>query len=59
MQTDEEKLNIYRAAIANLCMQNGGSMIVKTIDVTPPGSLLNRWVEDGIEFRFVPDGVPQ
>lgn len=59
MQTDEEKLNTYRAALANLCMQNGGSMIVKTLAVTPPGTLLNRWVKDGLEFHFQPDGRPQ
>ena len=59
MQTDEERLNIYRAALANLCMQNGGTLHVKTLDRTPPGTILNRWVEDGIEFRFMPDGVPQ
>ena len=55
MQTDEEKLNTYRAALANLCLQNGGCLIVKTLDVTPPGTLMNRWVEDGLEFRFEPD----
>lgn len=55
MQSDEERLNIYRAALANLCMQNGGSVVVKTMPRTPPGTLMNRWVEDGIEFRFVSD----
>ena len=53
------RLDAYRAALINLCQQNGGSLKVSTPEVTPAGSLLWRWVDDGLEFRFTADGVPQ
>ena len=55
---DEERLNAYRAALINLCQQQGGSLFVKTPEVTPPGSLLWRWTDEGLEFRFHPDTTP-
>ncbi len=51
------RLNAYRAALINLCEQNGGSLVVKTPNVTVAGSLLWRWIPDGLEFRFVKDGI--
>lgn len=54
----EERLNAYRAALVNLCQQNGGRFTVQTPYTTPPGSLLWRWTPEGLEFRFTPDGVP-
>jgi hypothetical protein len=55
----EDRLNAYRAALANLCLQGGGTLFVKTLDLTPQGSLLHRWNPDGLEFRFHADGEPQ
>lgn len=53
------RLDAYRAALINLCQQNGGSLMVSTPEVTPAGSLLWRWTDNGLEFRFTEDGVPQ
>lgn len=55
---EEQRLNAYRAALVNLCQQNGGSLLVKTPELTPAGSLLWRWTPDGLEFRFTQDGAP-
>jgi hypothetical protein len=56
---ESERLDAYRAALVNLCQQNGGRIIVTTPELTPPGSLLWRWVPEGLEFRFHKDGEPQ
>ena len=55
---ESERLEAYRAALVNLCQQNGGGIIVKTPPLTPAGSLLWRWIPEGLEFRFTEDGEP-
>lgn len=55
---DPDRLNAYRAALINLCQENGGALFVRTPDTTPGGTLLWRWTPDGLEFRFVQDGTP-
>ena len=54
---EEERLNAYRAALVNLCQQNGGTLFVKTPELTQPGSLLWRWTPEGLGFRFTQDGA--
>lgn len=58
---DQEKLEMYRRVVAQLCHENGGSL-----QIGPPpedfmergGSLMNRPTEDGgIEFRHVLDNT--
>lgn len=54
---DEETLNIYRAALISQCRAAGGQTIIPVPPGTiPAGTLMSRWVEDGIELVFVPDG---
>ncbi len=60
--TDQEKLDLYRQAISQLCLESGGILFLKA----PPddlliqgGTLMNRPTEDGgIEFQYIMDGYP-
>ena len=61
--TEEEKQNLYRQVISQLCYENGGSL-----KLGPPpdefdgrsGTLMNRLTEDGgIEFKHVMDDMVQ
>ena len=52
------QLPMYRAALYALCVENGGEILVKCPEDTPAGTLMNRNEEDGIRFKWVPDGSP-
>lgn len=52
---EEQRLNAYRAVIATLCLSNGGTYSIDVPEL-PPGTIMWRWTEDGLEFKFQPDG---
>ena len=56
MEIEESTLNLYRAALIALCNDNGGGVVIKTPEMTPPGTIMSRWVDEGVEFKFIADG---
>ncbi len=52
----KERLDLYRHALSEICKQNGGEIFVRMGDLEA-GTLMNRLEEDGVRFRYVPDGT--